>query len=235
MKYVGSKNRIAKHIIPFIQKELIGKDLYIEPFVGGANMIDKVNFGKKIGSDINEYLIDLLKYVQCLDNELPKEITEDEYNRVKNNKESYEKWYVALVGFCATFGAKWFGGYARGFKADKVTPRNIPEESIKNLQNQRVNLKGIDFKHGSYEMYSDVKNALIYCDIPYKSTLSYKDKFEHDKFYDWCKKLVKNNNTILISEYNMPDEFECIFEFKTKVGIDKKSHSERTEKLFILK
>ena len=42
MKYMGSKNRIAKHILPIILKDRKENQYYVEPFVGGANMIDKV-------------------------------------------------------------------------------------------------------------------------------------------------------------------------------------------------
>lgn len=197
----------------------------------------KLNLIKKIGSDINEYLIELLKYCQNLNNKLPYEITEEEYNKVKNNKESYEKWYVALVGFCATFGSKWFGGYGRGFKSDKITPRNISNEAIRNLEKQRLNLKNILFMNRSFLEYGDIKNSVIYCDIPYKSTTGYKDEFDHDKFYEWCRKIKKNNNTILVSEYNMPDDFECIWEKRhtTSVSLGEHKHSERIERLFILK
>lgn len=44
MKYMGSKSRIAKDIVPIIQKCIDDNNLetYIEPFVGGANIIDKI-------------------------------------------------------------------------------------------------------------------------------------------------------------------------------------------------
>ena len=44
MKYMGSKSRIAKDIVPIIQKCINDNniDIYIEPFVGGANIIDKI-------------------------------------------------------------------------------------------------------------------------------------------------------------------------------------------------
>lgn len=61
MKYMGSKNRISKHLKPIIESYLIDKDVYIEPFVGGANMIDKINFNNKIGSDLNKYVIESYK------------------------------------------------------------------------------------------------------------------------------------------------------------------------------
>lgn len=48
MKYLGSKNKIAKYLKPIIESYLTeDKEFYIEPFVGGANMIDKIEFNKK--------------------------------------------------------------------------------------------------------------------------------------------------------------------------------------------
>jgi DNA adenine methylase len=88
MKYMGSKNRIAKEILPIMLKER-GQRTWVEPFVGGANMIDKVQ-GKRIGADLNEYVIALL-------NEMSKPtfvapvISEEKYNELKSNKGVYEK------------------------------------------------------------------------------------------------------------------------------------------------
>ena len=63
MQYMGSKNRFAKELVPIIQSYITeGTKGYLEPFVGGANMIDKINCSKKFGCDLNEYLIELLKY-----------------------------------------------------------------------------------------------------------------------------------------------------------------------------
>lgn len=231
MKYLGSKNRISKQLKPIIEKELQGKELYIEPFVGGANMIDKIDFENKIGSDINEYLIELLIKVRDNVEDLPSDISEELYNKVKDNKEGYSKWFVGCVGFCATFGAKWFGGYAR----DKKTGRNIPKEGLNNLIKQAPSLKNIDFRHGGYEQYKNVKNAVIYCDIPYQGTTKYKDGFDHEKFFNFVKRLDKSN-TILVSEYNITDDdFEKIWEKEVKVNIDKKNITTKNEKLYKLK
>jgi len=59
MKYMGSKARHAKHILPIILKDRKPDQWYVEPFVGGANVIDKVD-GKRIGADINPYVIAML-------------------------------------------------------------------------------------------------------------------------------------------------------------------------------
>lgn len=62
MKYMGSKSRIAKQIVPIIQNYIdqSTKKAYIEPFVGGANVIDKIVCDYRVGFDINKYLIALL-------------------------------------------------------------------------------------------------------------------------------------------------------------------------------
>ena len=239
MRYVGSKNRLAKELVPIIQSYITDDTKgYLEPFVGGANMIDKIECNNKFGCDIHEELIELLKYIQNTNNILPTTITEEEYNKVRLNKDKYEKWYVGFVGFCATFGAKYFGGYARGFKNDKITPRDMAVEGIKNIEKQRKNLQNIKFKCCSYdEINKNIKDFVIYCDPPYKGTLKYTTDFDYDKFYKWCKEMSKNN-IVLISEYWMPEEFECIWEKKTTVRIDSNKKSkdkkmERTEKLFI--
>lgn len=56
MKYVGSKNRISKEIAPILQKCIDENDIkiYFEPFVGGANMIDKIKCETRIGNDIHK-------------------------------------------------------------------------------------------------------------------------------------------------------------------------------------
>ena len=45
MVYQGSKNKLAKHLIPIIQKyiEENNIDTYIELMCGGCNLIDKVS------------------------------------------------------------------------------------------------------------------------------------------------------------------------------------------------
>lgn len=82
MVYMGSKNRIAKELIPMITQHLQPNQWYVEPFVGGANMIDKIEHPYKLGADNNKYLIALLEAVQN-GQELPEYITKDEYIAVK--------------------------------------------------------------------------------------------------------------------------------------------------------
>lgn len=238
IKYVGSKARLSKQLAPIIQSYIddMGDRCngYWEPFVGGANMIDKIKCNHKYGSDSHKYLIALLRHIQQTTDDLPNTITEDEYNAVRANPEAYPDWYVGLVGFC-TFGAKWWGGYPRGFKADGVTPRDITNETIRNIKKQAPALKDIEFIYGDYVHYSSI-HLVIYCDPLYRDTTKYATgDFDYDKFYSWCKEMAKNN-TVLISEYWMPnDGFECIWQGNLKCTLDKASRSDKVERLYLCK
>lgn len=158
MKYVGSKNRLSKQLAPIIQSYVDkGCNAYIEPFVGGANMIDKINHPHKYGYDSHKHLIALLKQAQTNTSVFPKSIDKQTYQYVKEriNDNSFPDWFVGLVGFCASYNGKWFGGYANGVKTKIGTVRNYTDEAITNLIKQAPNLIGINFA------YCDFRNILI--------------------------------------------------------------------------
>lgn len=83
-----------------------------------------------------------------------------------------------------------------------------------------------------------IKNYVIYCDIPYKRATKYVTKnFPYEEFYQWAIEMSEHN-TVLISEYDMPNEFKCIWQKKVKVNFDcnRQANDEknlRIEKLFI--
>ena len=107
-------------------------------------MIDKIRCEKRIGNDIHKELIAMWQEIQN-GWEFPMHISEEEYVKVRDNKNDYPDYYVGLVGFNATFGSKYFGGYARGFKTDKITPRDIPNEALRNLKSQIASILNVDF------------------------------------------------------------------------------------------
>lgn len=240
MKYVGSKNRLSKELAPIIQSYINDETVaYIEPFVGGANMIDKIKHHNKIGSDLHKELIELLKYTRDNYKELPQTFSEEEFYHVKENTDKYEPWYVGLVGFCGSFGASYMSGFARAYKADKVTKRDMPAEGIRNLVKQAPNLKDIKFECKSFIDYNpqEYKNCVFYLDPPYRNTTGYSTgEFPYEEFDKWVVELAKNN-TVLISEYQMPEDvFECIWSKPSSVNINNTinhgKNKKRVEKLF---
>lgn len=243
MNYVGSKNRLSKELVPIIQSyidSMSNCNGYLEPFVGGANVIDKIKCKNKYGSDINKYLIALLEKVKNDAANIPKTVTKEEYIKVRNNKDNYEDWYVGLLGFMCSYNSKWFGGYNNNIQT-KQGIRNYAEESIRGLIKQNTALQDITFNCCDFRNINEVENFVIYCDIPYKNTTKYATlKFPYEEFYDWCKEKAKNN-IILISEYAMPNDcFECIWQKNVTTTLNNyrgvaNDKNNRTEKLFICK
>lgn len=230
MVYMGSKNRIAKELIPIITKDLKPNQWYVEPFVGGANMIDKIEHPYKLGADNNKYLIALLEAVQN-GQELPEHITKDEYIAVKTNKDNYPDWYVGFVGFVSSFRAKFFGGYSGYCTTKTGIQRNYIKERINNILKQ--NLDGIKLVCSSYDALDIPANSVIYCDPPYNGTTKYKDSFDSDAFWQWCRDKAKEGHTIYVSEYNAPEDFKCIWEKQINSNLGGTSKT-ATEKLFTI-
>lgn len=230
MVYMGSKNRIAKELIPIITKDLKPNQWYVEPFVGGANMIDKIEHPYKLGADNNKYLIALLEAVQN-GQELPEHITKDEYIAVKTNKNNYPDWYVGFVGFVCSFRGKFLGGYSGYYNTKTGIQRNYIMERKNNLLKQ--NLNRIKLVCSSYENLDIPANSIIYCDPPYNGTTKYKDSFDSDAFWQWCRDKAKEGHTVYVSEYNAPEDFKCIWEKQINSNLGGTSKT-ATEKLFTI-
>ena len=83
-----------------IQKCINDNDIqvYIEPFVGGCNVIDKVKCQFRYGSDLNKYLIALFNHLQNGGALLP-EVSRELYSEVRANYKNnvYEDWYVGNI------------------------------------------------------------------------------------------------------------------------------------------
>lgn len=242
---MGSKSRIAKYICPIIQDYIDRYNIktYCEPFVGGANVIDKIKCETKIGSDLNRYLIALL--IRVRDNKgLYEEVPKDLYDKARkafNNGDTsdFSDWEIANIGFIASYNGRFFdGGYAKtGIEKTKNGERlrNYYQESLNNLLKQAPNLKGITFKCNDYKEIK-LHNALIYCDPPYKGTKSYITdiKFNYEEFWQTMREWSKNN-IVLISEQNAPKDFKCVWEHQVSRSIKANDKTKATEKLFIYK
>ncbi len=238
MKYVGSKNRLAKDLAPVIQSYITEQTAgYFEPFVGGANMIDKIRCNNKIGADVHKYQIALLQKLS--EGWMPpRTVTEAVYKNVQKHPEQYPDYLVGYIGYQISFGGKWFAGYSR----DKEGIRDYADEAYRNVTRQQEQLKGITFFQADFREHTveNFKGYVIYCDIPYKGTTKYAQKaFPYESFYEWARQMCREN-IVLISEYIMPADFTCIWEkrIKTLISSTKErgdSGNDRVEKLFINK
>jgi len=232
MQYMGSKNRIAKHILPYIYDYSFQCRNYVEPFVGGCNMIDEVapNIGMPcIGADGNSYLIAMWKALQ--DGwDPPRKVSREHWRSCKEAPEFYPPEEVAFVGLACSFGARWFEGYA----SNKVNC-NYAATSRRVLNKQMSKLAKVDFIESDYKDLYIPPNSLIYCDPPYKGTGQYAVNFNHEQFYDKCVDWVIEGHTVLVSEYSAPEYFNKLLEIPHFSSMSRRSNAvKRTENLYLV-
>jgi DNA adenine methylase len=228
MKYMGSKNRLAKELLPIILKDRKSDQWYVEPFCGGCGMFDKVD-NPRMGNDSHYYLISLLKVLQR-GWEPPLEITEEDYKLAQHYKDSLPPELVGYIGFQLSYGGKWFGGYRR----DKEGKRNYSLEAYKNTIKQAPLLKDAVFYQGSYLDLEIPRNSIIYADPPYAGTTQYNDKFNHDIFWEWCRIMKEAGHQVFISEYTAPNDFTCVWSKEVYNTLDKNTGGKiGIERLFI--
>lgn len=239
MVYMGSKNKYTKFIVPILQKCIDNHNitLYIEPFVGGANVIDKIKCQRKIGYDISDTLIALLNQAK---EDFSKVLTE-------GNRELWDKGkaYVkdgimpedmtlADIGAIEFFASFSSGGFPRGYAKNSST-RNYFKESYENMKRQAPNLKDIEFYCSSYYNLPDFDNAIVYCDPPYKDTKHYnyasQEQMDYDFFWNWVREKSKNNY-VFVSEQTAPDDFEVIWKQDVKRTNGQNNNFKAVEKLF---
>lgn len=234
MKYMGSKRRIAKHILPIMVgvAQERGVTKWVEPFVGGGNMIDKVppSF-ERIGYDLNEHAIMAMIDIRDRAADLPDSVTEQEYNDMKGlPAASVTSW----VRFVTSFGGKFESGWAR--QGNPLKYKSTPnQEGYRNALKQQPLIQGVQFTHGCYQDL-DVTNALIYCDPPYANTAGYKTgDFDSESFFSWCRAQAAKGNIVFVSEYKAPEDFKCVWqgEIKTNFASSRKTATHKAvEKLF---
>lgn len=239
MMYMGSKSKYAQYIAPILQKTINdrGVSLYVEPFVGGANMIDKIKCERRIGYDRSETLIALL----CQARDDFSQVLADGNRELWDKGKGYVKdgvmpddMSLAEIGameFFASFSSRGFpGGYA-----NNTASHNYFQEGRKNLEKQAPNLKGIEFYQSNYYNLCDIKGAVIYCDPPYANTKQYgyasQEKMEYTRFWNWVRELSKDNY-VFVSEQVAPEDFEIIWEAEVKRTVGKDNNFKATEKLF---
>lgn len=230
MKYMGSKRKIAKYILPIILQDRLPNQYYVEPFVGGANVIDKVT-GNRIGGELNKYIAALL--IKISEGWLPpQEVSEQIWFDVKNNKDKYDAHFVGYCGVCLSFGSVWFCAYARDAKGG----RNYAAESYRNLSKQSAGLKGIKFINSCYKELNIPPNSIIYCDPPYEGTDKYRgfEQIDHDEFWDWVRQKVFEKHKVYISEFKAPDDFIEVWRMTINTQMSEKALGKDViEKLFI--
>ena len=233
MHYFGGKVRIAKDLSIYLNSVLKENQPFVDLFCGSCNIISKIDDNRlRIANDKHYYLIEMWKALQN-GWEMPNEISEEEYQYIRNNKD--EKPYLTgFVGFGCSYSGKWFGGYCRD-NTNRNYCLNAKNSNLKILKK----INNVVFYNKDYNDVEIPFGSLIYCDIPYKNTTQYcKNEvgvFNHDEFYQWVRE-NSDKYEIYISEYkhNIPNDFEIVWEKNSKKDIrNKKNEQEKTIEVLI--
>jgi len=134
-------------------------------------------------------------------------------------------WLSALLW------GKWFGGWRR----DKIGKRDYVAEGYRNSVKQSARIQGVELMCCSYFDLVFPDKSIIYCDPPYQNTTGYKDKFDHEMFWVWCRAKAEQGHKVFISEYNAPDDWEFVWQKEIVSSLTKDTGSKKgVEKLFVL-
>jgi DNA adenine methylase len=237
MKYMGSKNRIAKFILPIMiaEAEKQGLDTWVEPFVGGANIIDKVPSSfKRIGYDLNPHVIEAMLTIRDNPQSLPDSLSEDEYRSIKGTAPHPINSFLRFV---CSFGSRFDEGYARTYLPDGSLKSHAAMGKRSAIKQSKL-IQGVQFHNMSYQDVELPSQSLIYCDPPYKGTKWYRanlvPKFDHDKFFDWCRQKKAEGHVVFVSEYQAPDDFKCLWEKELTNSMNQTKTYKPIEKLFMV-
>jgi DNA adenine methylase len=227
--YHGGKQRIGKKLAQIIYNESLDIEDeydfsikgYCEPFAGMLGVYQhmpdlfeghKPKLQYKAG-DINTSVVKMWNDAKK-GWKPPLKVNRKEFDKLKyNNKSSGIKGFV---GHAFTFRGVFFDGYF------KHSLSRIKSNANRIVTNGKILKKyNINISPGFYTQFSNLKGYIIYCDPPYQNTLQkyypgigYKNKliFDHEKFWDWCRKMAKDN-IVFVSEYSVPNDFEKIHKF----------------------
>ena len=239
MVYMGSKSKYAKYIVPILQKAIDDNNVttYIECFVGGANIIDKIKCEKRIGYDRSDTLIALLQTASNNFDDVMKSGNREMWDKGKAYVKDGimpEDMTLAEIGAIEFFSSYCNGGFPKGYAKNTET-RNHYKEAYNNLKAQAPNLKDITFKCQNYWELEDCENAVIYLDPPYQGTQIYgyanQPKMDYDDFWNWVRKISKKNY-VFISEQSAPEDFKVIWEQEAVRTMNKENNFKAVEKLF---
>lgn len=239
MVYMGSKEKYSRYIVPILQQTIDNNnvDTYIECFVGGANLINKIRCDNRYGYDRSDTLIALLRQAQEDMTKVLADGNRDLWDKgkayVKDGKMP-DDMSLADIGAMEFFASFCNGGFPRGY-AKNTTTRNYFQEARRNLEKQAPSLRGIQFKCQNYWELEPIQSAVILLDPPYQGTKQYgyvnQPKMDYVHFWNWVRELSRDN-FVFICEQSAPEDFEVVWEQEVTRTTNKENNFKAVEKLF---
>lgn len=218
MRYVGGKERVGRWVKDQILPVAKGRTHYLEPFVGSGATFMRLapEFVRRTAGDAHPDLI-LMWQALAAGWEPPEHVSKEDYHRLKKEPPSALR---GLVGFGASFGGKWFGGYVdtcwdAHWKRDTKPYLKAARTSVLKAAPAFV---GATVVHCDYREFSPDSSALVYCDPPYEGTLGYgiPGGFDSVEFWRTAERWNEAGALVIVSEAKAPAGWNILAERERK-------------------
>ena len=199
MQYVGGKAKsgTAARIVAAIVADGAPTEMWWEPFVGGGSVMEQAApvFGRCAGSDAHPDLIAMWQAVT--EGWRPPEVTREMYTQLRHAEPSALRGFV---GFGASFGGKWFGGWgaSRGREAWRASARTVARQA------EVFQRYGVGFFPAVFGTCYPPSGTTVYCDPPYQGVTGYKKGLDRQTFYETVVMWAADSH-VYVSEYALPD------------------------------
>lgn len=234
MQYLGGKARIARKIVDAILADTPERAVWFEPFVGGGNVLEVAapHFARSYAADAHPDLIMMWEHV-TVGGMVPRHVTREEYTALRHAEPS---WLRGFVGFGATFGGKWFGGYAGPYPGRRSHLETVGGSA--NVVNRQAGVfarHGVRFRCARFGDITPPPGSVVYCDPPYAGTTGYiTGAFDAAAFH---RTLATWSATcaVYVSEYALPEDVEArlVWSGQRRMSVAADSNDEvRTENLY---
>ena len=261
LPYMGNKRKLATKLLNAIYRKVGDFENFYDLFGGGGSMsMTALIAGHKVVyNELNTGVCNLMKYLQS-GGKIPYNwVSREEFFERKDDDDWYGGLVKTVWSFGNDQSSYLFGkdveetkrlahemlvnnnkdardelGKLLGADLSKIKTRQKLQRLAKSKMKSRISeleqLERLEIKNHSYNEITIDKNSVVYCDPPYKGTEEYQcDKFNHDVFYEWC---LKQEDSVFISGYSMPAEFELIAQFKHRSTLSATTNNEVIENLY---
>ena len=256
MPYVGSKNKIAADIVDFLPSATRFYDL----FAGGCAITHAALLSGKyqfvIANDKRGDVIQL--FVDCASGKRP---TAEDWRAI--TREEFFSSSDPLVKTVWSYGNDratylWGAGAMEDTKLAAVRMLTAPtiaeryrnygvftEMVTRNPDNKSLRLQSLESLQrlqrlqrfcGDYQDVEILPDSVVYCDPPYRTCMDanavdrFYDGFDFDRFDKWLRDVPF---PVYVSEYEMPEDFVCVWQKKKVCTLTNTNRLKTMEKMFV--
>lgn len=225
MHYLGGKHRLADKFAHIIQESIDAPGStrrFVEPFVGGFNIVPHLSFSVGTCNDFHPGVISLYRALQA-GWQPPRVLSRESYQALKARCD-WNDPVTAFAAFGVSFSGREWGAYVESTEKDDVARR-----AADGLLRKARSMRGIEFTNKSYGDLQINPGDTVYCDPPYIGTTGYgKIVFNHEPFYEWAEAMAAKGARVFVSEFTAPYRpgWETLWEIERQVRVNNGSKAE---------